>query len=391
MEQPSLHSLLKQDEISFKDVTAVIKAAVIPRIKIIISTFIFFILFGYIDYYFSPVEYKSEATVLLETGDGASTSNANAIAIAGLLGGNTGGSSSGGAVSPAMYGEIVQSQAFLNALVVVKIPADQNGKDSTTIEQYFANGAPLDFYRKVRNLPTYVKNIFVKPATQQLIVVAPLPKFVDTTRVVQNQISADMFFSNKVPPIVQLEGTRNSVISVMKPRIEIAVVNKSVTVGVKMPDSFMAAVVNKMLLQQLINYVTAYNTVKERAYLAFLERSFAESKYNYLSKQQRLAGLKDNSLGVIFESAQTRQQVLAHELTIAFNVYNQHAIQLEAAKVELRKETPLFTVLEPIRLPSPQVEPVLFKIIMKYLIYPIVLTFLVIGYGIWFPRKVYEL
>lgn len=390
MSQPDLHSVLKEDEINLKDVAAALKAAVIPWIKIITFTFIFFILLAYLDYFFSPVEYKSEATVLLEKESG--TDNANASAIAGLLGGSVGSSSEGGAVSPDMYAKIVSSQAFLNALVATKIPADQNGNDSITVEQYFANGAPLDFSQKVRKLPTYLKNIFNKPAVPELPVVLPLPKFVDTTQVVQNQIGSGMFFSNKVPPIVQLEGSRNNVISIMKPRIKVLVDGKSVTVSVKMPDSFMAAVVNKMLLQQLINYVTAYNTVKERANVAFLERSFAESKNNYISKQQRLAGVKDNSLGVIFESAQTRQEVMANELTIAFNIYNQNAVQLEAAKIELKKETPLFTVLEPIGLPSPQVEPVLLTTIMKYLIYAFVLTFLFIGYGILKPkRKVYEL
>jgi uncharacterized protein involved in exopolysaccharide biosynthesis len=107
-----------------------------------------------------------------------------------------------------------------------------------------------------------------------------------------------------------------------------------------------------------------------------------------MAQQQSLAGLKDNSLGVIFQSAQTRQQVLENELTIAFNVYNQFAVQLEAAKIELKKETPLFRVLEPISLPSPQVEPSFSSTIIKYILFAIVLSFLMVGYRLLIPKKI---
>jgi hypothetical protein len=196
-----------------------------------------------------------------------------------------------------------------------------------------------------------------------------------------------MFFSNKVPPIVQLEGQRSMVITILRPRIKVKVADGEVTVSVKMPDSYLAAAVNKILLEQLINYVTAFKTMKQRTSIDFLQRRFAESKGAYMAEQQSLAGLKDNSLGVIFQSAQTRQQVLENELTIAFNVYNQFAVQLEAAKIELKKETPLFRVLEPISLPSPQVEPSFSSTIIKYILFAIVLSFLMVGYRLLIPKK----
>jgi hypothetical protein len=154
-----------------------------------------------------------------------------------------------------------------------------------------------------------------------------------------------------------------------------------------MPDSFMAAAVNKLLLEQLINYVTAFNTIKQRSNIAFLEDRFRESKGIYTSKQQRLAGVRDNSLGVIFQSALTRQEIMANELTIAFNIYNQFAVQLEAARIDLKKETPLFTVVEPISLPSPQVEPLLAKTLFKYILYAIVVAILLVGYRIVSPKR----
>ena len=388
MSKPNdIYSLLKKDEITLKDLASVLQVAIKSQIKIVVGILILFILLGFLDYSLSPVEYKSEATVLLESEGSSSLSQASALTS--LLGGSSssGSSQGGGAVGPGMYGQIVNTQAFLNALVISKIPKDATGKDSTTLEQYFANGAPLGFSQKVSHLPTYAKNIFSKPALIKPIKIEPLPQKIDTSKVVQNEISAEMFFSSKVPPLVQLEGLRASVISIVKPRVLVKIDNNSAIVSVKLPDSFLAAAVNKLLLQQLIDYVTAFNTIKQRTNIAFLEKRYQESKAEYTSKQQRLAGVKDNSYGLFLQSSQTRQEVLSNELGIAYNIYNQFAVQLETAKIDLKKETPLFTVLEPISLPSPQVEPVLFTKLIKYLIYAFVLIILFIGYRIFMPKK----
>lgn len=381
----NLYSLLKNEEITLKDLASVIQVAVKSKIKIVAGIFILFILLGFLDYSLSPVEYESEATVLIESN--MNTSN-QVSAIATLLGGSsTKGSSSDGAVGPGMYGQIVTTQAFLNALVISKIPTDASGKDSTTLEQYFADGAPLTFSQKILHLPSYAKNIFTNRAPIKPIEIIPLPQKIDTTKVVQNEISAEMFFSSKVPPLVQLEGLRANVIGIVKQRIKVAVSDNSALVSVKLPDSFLAAAVNKLLLQQLIDYVTAYNTIKQRTNIAFLEKRYQETKADYTSKQQRLAGVKDNSYGLFLQSSQSRQEMLANELGIAYNIYNQFAVQLEEAKINLKKETPLFTVMEPISLPSPQAEPVLFTKVIKYILYSFILSILLIGYSILIPKK----
>lgn len=387
MRDNNIYALLKRDEITIKDIAFVLQSAVVSQFKIIVAVILLFTLLGFLDYALSPVEYESKASVLLESTGGSSTSTANALA--GILsGGTTGATSSGGsAVSPDMYRSIVSSQAFLNALVVKKLPNDPEGKDSITLMQYFALGNPTTFRQKILKLPSTLKGIFVKPEKFPSQNIIPIARSVDTTKVVQDVISDDMFFSSKVPPIVQLDGMRSNVISIMKLRVEVLISGKSADVSVKMPDSFLAAAVNKLLLQQLIDYVTSYNTIKQRSNIAFLEKRFAETKAVYMSRQQRLAGVRDNSFGVILQSAQTRQEVLANELTIAFNLYNQFAVQLESARIDLKKETPLFTVLEPISLPSQLVEPVLLKKLIRYLLISMFFIMIVIGYRILVPAK----
>jgi hypothetical protein len=109
-----------------------------------------------------------------------------------------------------------------------------------------------------------------------------------------------------------------------------------------------------------------------------------DSEERYKKAQQNFAGYKDNTLGIILQSAQTREQILNNELTIAFNIYNQFTVQLEQAKGDLKKETPYFSILEPISIPESRIEPNLTSTLIKYSAIFLSLTFLIILYKLFF-------
>ena len=88
-------------------------------------------------------------------------------------------------------------------------------------------------------------------------------------------------------------------------------------------------------------------------------------------------------MGIFLQSAQTREQILNNELSIAFSIYNQFAIQLEQAKVELNKATLYFSILEPITIPGSPSEPNLISYIIKHLAILITLTFIIVLFKIF--------
>lgn len=151
-----------------------------------------------------------------------------------------------------------------------------------------------------------------------------------------------------------------------------------------MPNAFQSAVVGKAILENLLRYITAFRTHKQLNQIEFLEKRVSDSEDRYKKAQQNFAGYKDITLGIILQSAQTREQILNNELTIAFNIYNQFAIQLEQAKVDLKKETPYFSILEPISIPGSQIEPSFFSLLMKYLAIFISFTFFIVLYKLFF-------
>ena len=196
--------------------------------------------------------------------------------------------------------------------------------------------------------------------------------------IILNTINRDIVFSNQIPPIVQFSDDRLAAFSKITKRIRIEIKDKTLTVFVKMPTPYLSAVVGKLVLERLLLYTSSMQMHKHNVNIEYLERRLSEAELKYKNSQRRFAGYKDNSLGVIFESAQTNNQILSNDMTVAFNLLNQFAVQLEQAKIDQKKETPYFSILEPIAIPSEPIEPSNTSFILKSLALLLALNFLFI-------------
>ena len=373
LDKKSILDLIAQESFQLSELWQIFKFAAIRSRNKLIVVFIILIMLGQIHYSFSPKEYEADANVMVE--QGAASNNQSISGLGSLLGVNVNGLNSTGnnLIGPDMYQEIVHSQAFLNDLVIEKIPKNNSSRDSLSLEEFFLNGEPETYFEKLKTPINYLKNGF-KLEKQVNKKIDKVNLTIDSSSVVKQEINPALIFSNKVPPIVSINGTRAQAIGIMKKRIIVEFKGKACIIKVTMPDPFISAVVSKLVLEKLISYVTQYRTNKQRDNIDYLEKRFFEAELKYKHAQQILAGFKDNSLGIIFQSVQSKEQILSNEMTISFNIYNQFATQLEQARIDLKKETPLFTILEPISIPGSPSEPIRFKILFKYLLVGLVLS-----------------
>jgi hypothetical protein len=190
-------------------------------------------------------------------------------------------------------------------------------------------------------------------------------------------------FLNLIPPIVQFSDDRLAAFSEITKRIRIEIKDKTLTVFVKMPTPYLSAIVGKLVLERLLLYTSSMQMHKHNVNIEYLERRLSEAELKYKNSQRRFAGYKDNSLGVIFESAQTNNQILSNDMTVAFNLLNQFAVQLEQAKIDQKKETPYFSILEPIAIPSEPIEPSKTSFILKSMALLLALNFLFIVFKLF--------
>lgn len=344
-ESRNLKDLLKLENIPVVELLRLILQTIKNSKKIFFVIVFLSIIGSLIHYKLTPIMFETQTSVLVEGNSGKGTNGLSGLG--NLLGANMDAlNNSGALMGPDMYKDIVKSQAFLSEMVVAKIPLTNNIKDSITLEQYFA----------LKDKKT------VESKSES-----------DSSKVIKNQINPNTIFSNQVPPIVNINGTKLQAIELMKKRISIEIKDKSCIVKVKMEDPFISAVTSKLVLEKLINYITLYKTNKIQTNLIYLEKRYAESEIKYKNAQQNLASFKDRNLGLIFQTTQTTEQTLNNELNVAFNIFNQFSVQLEQARFDLKKETPIFTILEPITITDNPTEPQFISLLLKYILGGIVI------------------
>jgi hypothetical protein len=344
----SLRDLLKKDEIYLSDFYAVIKFVIVQNLKLFFGVAITISTIATLYYFSVPVEFESKSVVYIET---VKPSGPSDNMMRDLIMGNL-PSKNSNSISPDKYKSIISSKVFLNELIDVRLPKNKNSKDSISLSEYFLENPTKDFIERI-----YFSD-------KKRSVPAKISKTTENNKSVLSSLNRDIVFSNQIPPIVEFDNSRLQVFSNLEKRIRIEVKDNTVSVFVKMPTPYLSAIVGKLVLERLLIYVSSLGTFKQKSDIEYLSQRLYEAEANYKLAQQKYAGYKDNSLGVIFESAQTNSQLLSNNLTIAFNVYNQLAVQYEQAKLELKKETPYFSILEPISIPSAPIEPSLIKFII---------------------------
>jgi hypothetical protein len=360
----TLKDLLEKDSIPLFELFKLVKSTILRSWIYFIIIFVICLIISILDFKLTPVMFETQATVLIDqSNSGKNSSGLGSLGtILGVNIDNTSGSS--GIMGPDMYKDIVMSQAFLNEMVIAKIPQNNKNTDSITLEQY-----------------AFTSNILKTIPNNRL----DIENKNNLSLTIKKEINPSLIFSNQVPPIVKIDENRMSAIGFLKNRITINIKEKNCIVKVKMEDPFISAISTKLVLEKLIMYITLYKTSKSQDNLNYLEKKYKEAEFNYKNAQQKLASFKDRNLGLMLQTAQATEQILNNEVAATFGIYNQFLLQTEQAKIDLKKETPIFSILEPITIPEKPIEPSLSNIIIKYTVYFLIACFLFLIYTLIKP------
>jgi len=131
----------------------------------------------------------------------------------------------------------------------------------------------------------------------------------------------------------------------------------TLTISATMPDPVVAAVVTERSLHYLKDYIINYRTEKAKQDLEFIKKRYAEAKSKYEEAQMQLAKFRDQHANIYTNILRTREERLIAENDLAFDLYNSLAKELEQAKIQIQKETPVFKVLHPVVVPTEKSAP----------------------------------
>lgn len=158
-----------------------------------------------------------------------------------------------------------------------------------------------------------------------------------------------------------------------------------VTLICRMPEAIPAAQLAQKAQSLLQQYITKFKIQKASANLDFIQQRYDEVKRQYEQAQDELAAFRDRNRNMATATAQTELERLNNNYNLLYNVYSELAKQLEQARIQVKQDTPVFTVVQPASVPTEKSKP-------KRTMILIVWIFLggIIGTGIIFSRNFFS-
>ena len=333
--------------------------------KIILKITVAFTFLGLFVAVFSENKFTA-STTFVPLGQGSSVSGGSLGGLASLAGINIGGAGKSEEISPELYPQIVGSIPF--QLELLNTPL--------TIEGQKAPVSYSDYYENIYS-PGLLSNI--KKYTLGLPGV-----LISLVRSAPENLEAS------AGQLISISKEEYELIKDLKDQISLAVNAKEgfISISVTMPEAIASAELALKAQQLLQEYALEFKTQKSIEQLTYIEERYSEKEKAFNEIKIALARFQDQNTGINTALGRTRLLQLESEYDLAFTVYSELAKQLETQLLQVKKDTPLFTVLKPVSIPNERSAPKKALILVVFLFLGFVLSVgFVLGRKYWIGFK----
>ena len=315
---------ITEDEI---DLIALVKSLWISRKKIFKITSLFLIL-GVVVAISSPVVYTASSTFIPQSNNSGASSSLSGVAS--LVGINLGGNLSGTEIPPSIYPQIIQGVPFKRALLAFNTSPEESLP--VTLESFLLNST--DDFSLISTIKKYTISL---PFT----ILAAIKK--EDKEVLPTSNST-----------INVSVEEEELFEALDEIISLSVNAKEgfVTLSVTISDASVAAYITKGAQEILQKTVIDYKIKSAKEILAFNKRELGLKKEEFDSLQKKLALFKDGNLNIIDSRFENELNRLESEFNIVSAVYQELNKQLEQSKLQVSKDTPIFSVIKPVTIPN---------------------------------------
>jgi len=348
----SQQTLSEEDQI---DIIALLSKVWAGR-KFVIKSAVIAVVIGVLVAILTPNTYTA-SSMFTPNSSGSSTSGTSGLkGLASLAGINIGSSMEGSKeISPMLYGKILESYTFKKELLETPL---KNLEDVTSFRDFFEQeSSSFSFLGTVKEytigLPSKIIGWFksdTKEATLQSVEG-------------MNIISEEEFgYFKEIDEMLTLN------INDKDGYLEISATSKLPQIAAQLVKN------GENILQ---NQIIAIKTKSSLELLAYLDEQFTIKNKLLIEAQDNLANFKDRNLNISRSSFSNSQTRLEAELQIATSVFQNVVTQLEQVKLQVAKDTPVFSFLKPVVVPIEKSAPKRSLIVVFWLFLGVVVS---IGY-----------
>jgi len=351
------------------DLKWLIKTIWKKKITIIVSTILFSI-FGIINSFFSPYQYTASTTMIPVQGGGSTTNISQLASLAGFD--LMGGLGNEKYISPNLYPLIVKSSPFLEELSNFKIKV----KD---FDERILLGDFLYNYSKLSFMDIYKKDLLGRKI--EILNKINIKKDDDKLNLLNVKYSS---FSNADKLLYDFISEKISINYITREGI--------LRIQATMPDPISAAELAQKTTDLLQKKIIEFKVKKAREELIFLEKRYLETQQKFNEKKMDFAEFQDKNLNLISSRSNIKFNQLQSEYDLISNVFLQIAQQLESQKLKVKKETPIFSVIEPVTVPLIRSSPIRTKILKIWLLSGIIFGIIIVlaNYALLYLKLIFK-
>lgn len=329
MEEFPKQNIPFEDEDEGIDLIALIKNLWDGRRTIIIWTCIFIAL-GLIAALTMQRKYTVKTVMVPQMNSSGSSSLSSLASLAGF---DLGSATSGSEISPLIYPQIVNSVPFRLELLYTPLHFEKVDRpiDMMTYSQEYAK---LTLSEALKKYTIGLPFLVLKAIRGEKVIVLP-----DST-------------SEGPKPLI-ITKDEEEILEKIAESVSLVVDRKEgfLTLTVRGIEPIQTAELAMKAQQLLQDEVIRLQTEKAQSDLDYIQARYDEAKAEAELYQERLAVITDRSQSMTTTRDRIERDRIQSKYTIANSIYTEMAKQLEQSKMQVKKDTPVFTIIQPVQIP----------------------------------------
>ena len=298
---------------------------------------------------FEPNQFTSSTTFIPQLSSGVKTGGSSFSGLASLAGINIGGIESSSEFPPTLYPQVVNGVPFRLELLSNEITFNN---ELVTVKDYFlVNKSSFNILETIKkytiNLPSLILSSFKdqKEFTNE-------SKFYSISK--EDQRLFNILANNLSLSINEKEGF--------------------ITISYTDSNKNIAAQITQISQNLLQEKIIEFKNKSSKEMLDFALKQYYDKKESYEKLQDERAVFVDKNINISSSLFQNKLSRLESEVNISASIVQQLASQVEQAKLQVNKDTPVFTTIKPVTIPFERSAPKRTLIVITFLFLGFVLS-----------------
>ena len=299
------------------------------------------VLFGVIFALFQPNEFTSSTTFIPQLSSGVNTGGSSLSGLASLAGINIGSMESSSEFPPTLYPQVVNGVPFKLDLLSNEIKINNK---VVLVRDYF-----LEKKSSFNIIGTIKKYMIGLPS---LI----LSSFKDESEILNKSIIYSVTEEDK------------ALFELINNNLSLSINEKEGFITISFTDSNkkVAAQITQIAQNLLQEKIIEFKNRSSKEMLDFALKQYSEKKDSYEKLQDERALFVDKNINISSSLFQNKLSRLDSEVNILESIVQQLASQVEQAKLQVNKDTPVFTTIQPVTIPYERSAPKRSQIVIVF-------------------------